>query len=79
MKNAFFLLCLLLQLNLVESLSKGPVNYLSMSTDQLKSLELIHALYSAISHRFSSLIDLFEKNWANKQRRVIVIQISSAA
>lgn len=77
--KCFFLLCLLLQLNLVESLSEGSTNSLSVSTNQPKHLELIHTLGSEISHGFFSLCHLFRKNKANKQRRVIVIQISSAA
>lgn len=77
--KCFSLLCLLLQPNLVESLSEGSANSLSVSTKQPKHLELIHDLDSEISHRLFSLCHLFKKNKANKQRRVIVIQISSAA
>lgn len=69
------MLCLLLQLNLVESLSEGSTDSLSVSTSQPKHLELIHALDSEISHKFFSLCYLFKKSKANKQRRVIVIQI----
>lgn len=53
--KCFFLLCLLLQLNLVESLSEGSTNSLSVSTNQPEHLELIHALDSEISHRLFSL------------------------
>lgn len=53
--KCFFVLCLLLQLNLVESLSEGSTNSLSVSTGQPKHLDLIHALDSEISPRLFSL------------------------